>query len=151
MLKGPAPETLHMPLTFSYSAVEGADFIPVADGKVMVAGHAMLAGPIIGGPPTLPGQERKVAIKLNVHLMVAGTDENVAVARKAIEAAARQGDDPKAQLESAVRAAELVFTATVEKAREVGELKPPLSTGSCPDAGICPTAAVQLVQVHRKL
>ncbi len=90
MLKGPGPETLSLPPTFSYAAVQGQAFIPAADQKVLVMGYAALAGPIIGGPPTLPGQGRKVGTRLNVLLLVAATDENVAAAKGALGGAGSQ-------------------------------------------------------------
>lgn len=121
VLKGPAPGALSLPLTFSYSTVKGQDFIPGPGNKVLVMGHAMLSGPLVLGRPALLGQEPKVGIKLQVELMVAATEANVALARKIAGP-----NTPEGKLEAAVRAGKLVFTATVDKLVMFGAVQPPI-------------------------
>jgi hypothetical protein len=127
MLKGPGLDTLELPPTFTYTTIGDNAFVPVLHQKVLVMGHAALAGPIIGGPPTPAGQSpAPVKTKLVVALVAPGTDENLATARKALGLTAGPAESPKAKLGAAVGAGELVFTATVEKARTVGRSTPPL-------------------------
>ena len=119
-IKGETPDKLNCPLTFGISVRPYQPFDPAIGKKVLVIGNVALARPIIGGPPTLPGQGRAVEVKLNVSLLVEATDANVAVAKETAGP-----NTPEGKLDAAVRPGELVFTATVDKLVMFGAAQPP--------------------------
>jgi hypothetical protein len=120
-IKGQSPDALNVPLTFTISVRAGQDFQPAADKKLLIFGDVVLAGPIMGGPPTLPGQGQPIRTRVNVSLMVEATDANVALAKKTAGP-----NTPEGKLEAAVRSGELVFTATVDKLVMYGTVQPPI-------------------------
>jgi hypothetical protein len=116
MLKGDKPSSLTLP--FKGDPTHG--FSPKAGQDVVAIISHVLTRPIMGGPPTLPGPVQPIPTEWRIVLLAPATAENIAAAKAGV------AQSPQGKLKAAVRSAELVFVATVDKVSEFGHLQPPL-------------------------